>query len=129
MQRQKRRVETDRPQFRRVARGFGDKDVDEGHDHQIGIETGNLVNGGLIHEMRGLQDGQPFFQREFLDRVGRLAVAVRFAIDRDNLVGSRLQQLGEHVLAECLLPHDDQTHQRASPTAPEAMTSSSSLPE
>ena len=79
--------------------------------------------------MRGLQDRQPLFQRKILDRVGRLAVTVRFAIDRDNLIGACLQQFGKHILAERLLPHDDQTHQRASPTAPEATTSSSSLPE
>ncbi len=74
MQRQERRVETDRAMLRRVARGFGHEDVDEGHDHQIGVEAGQFVKRGLILEMRGLQNRQALFQREFLDRIDRLAL-------------------------------------------------------
>ena len=59
---------------------------------------------------RRLKDRQALLQREFLDRVDRLAVPVGLAIDRDDLVGPGLEQFGKGVLAEGLLSHHDQAH-------------------
>ncbi len=107
MQRQQRRVEADRAVRRRVARRLGHEDVDEGHDHQIGVVTGQRVQRRLVVEICRLINGQAFFQREFLDRIDRLAVFVGLAIDGDDLVLAVIQKLGQNVLAERLLTHDD----------------------
>lgn len=118
VQRQQRGMEADRPVRRGVARRLGNEDVDEGHDHEVGVVPLQGRQRRLLVEIGRLLHRQALFERELLDRIDRLALLVGLTIDGDDLVGTRVQKFCQDVLAEGLLSHHDQTHSHFSPGRP-----------